>query len=896
MIYLLIFLLFLIIIDFIKNNKICSPGILCNLTFFICLSLYSFYLSNLQQVLSNRTLLTLFIFLIAYNIPVFLSYYARPIVVHKSQINYVLTKKRQNIICLCAIAFLIIEIIYSGGIPLIWKLTGSDKTYFDFGIPSFNGVFYGVVILMGAYSLFKKGPYKFIYIGIALLIISRQIIISIAIEGVIFKLLTLKNKPKHLGLLLIAGIVVIILGFSVMGNFRTGEQDFLDVAKFKPEYDWIPVSFKWIYSYLCFSFSNFNNLVSMTDGAVNFGSSVFNDLLPTILANKLGIAENFKANYLVSPNFTVSTFLPSLYLDFGLPGIFLFCLTIGIIIQRVYYRTKNYKNDVNCLAYAILGHNVLLMFFNNMFFYLPVLVQFFFLFVFFKKQTQTEANVYEDNIRNEYYRLKKQSSFGFKLIEKYKALPHTLKASIWFVVALLFQKGINIISTPIFTRLMTKPEYATYSLFNTWYNIFLIICTFNLFGGIFNTIIHTHKDSKNEITSSTMGFQLLMTLIAFCGFLVFHFLGGTLQGLDFTLSILIFVQIAVNISTSLWLARGKYEYKYRACATVIIIQSAALTALSILLVYFLQDKVMARVVANIVVLGVVSVALFIIILKNSRKIFNLKNYKYLLILGAPLVVHYLAQDIMSQSDQLIIDAYFGGEKVAVYSLAHSLSWIFTILTTAINTTYVPWVYKKLDVKNCKSIRKISLLIISLICCITLLVSLMAPELILLFGGKDYAEGAVLVPILIGNVILIAGYDLFSNLEFYYSKTLVASVITLVCAGVNIALNFAIIPAYGNVAACVSTLISYCLMMFLHFIAMKYYEKKNGLNGMYNSKLIWIISLAFISLNISTIFIQDFIIVRYLILSTILVGGVVIMYLYSDKIKTLIKPENKKDIK
>ena len=478
------------------------------------------------------------------------------------------------------------------------------------------------------------------------------------------------------------------------------------------------------------------------------------------------------------------------------------------------------------------------------------------------------------------------------LVRKYKQLPQTLKASIWFVIALLFQKGINVLTTPVFTRLMTHEEYGTFSLFNTWYNIFLVVCTFNLFGGIFNTIVHKNQDRKDEMTSSTMGFELVLTVVVFVGYLVFYLLGGNLQGLDFTLSLLVFAQVLVNIPMSVWMARCKYEYQYRVCAAIIIIQSFLVAAAGILCVIFAEQKVLARVVSNVVILLVVSVVLCVVIAKQSPKLVSLKNWKYLFLLGAPLVIHYLAQDVMAQSDQLILDYYHGTETVAVYSLSHSLSWLFTILTTAINTTFVPWVYRRMDEKNFSGVRKISLLIIFGISFITLLVSLISPEVIRIFGGEGYEEGAKLIPILICNVVVIAGYDLFSNVAFYHSKTLVASIVTLVSAGVNIALNFLFIPKYGMIAACFTTLASYLCMMFLHFIIMKYYMKKFGLTQMYRASLIWAIVIAFILLNLSVLFLLEYVLVRYLILGGLILALTLVLVLTRKKWIPYLKGGNK----
>ena len=66
----------------------------------------------------------------------------------------------------------------------------------------------------------------------------------------------------------------------------------------------------------------------MTNGGINMGASSFNELLPTILVNSLSIKEAYTPDFLVKANFTVSTFMPSIYLDFGKFGLMIFTFII----------------------------------------------------------------------------------------------------------------------------------------------------------------------------------------------------------------------------------------------------------------------------------------------------------------------------------------------------------------------------------------------------------------------------------------------------------------------------------------------------------------------------------------------------------------------------------------
>ena len=64
-----------------------------------------------------------------------------------------------------------------------------------------------------------------------------------------------------------------------------------------------------------------------------------------------------------------------------------------------------------------------------------------------------------------------------KIITKYKNLPEAVKASLWFTICSILQKGISFITVPIFTRLLTTEQYGVVSIFYSWESIFIIFCT-----------------------------------------------------------------------------------------------------------------------------------------------------------------------------------------------------------------------------------------------------------------------------------------------------------------------------------------------------------------------------------------------------------------------------------
>ena len=108
------------------------------------------------------------------------------------------------------------------------------------------------------------------------------------------------------------------------------------------------------------------------------------------------------------------------------------------------------------------------------------------------------------------------------LKEKYNKIPIPAKASIWFVVCSILQKGISLITIPIFTRIMTTEQYGQYSTFISWYSIMIIFTSLNLYYGVYNNAMIKYKDHRDEYTSSMQGLTMLLTIIVYIVYLLFH--------------------------------------------------------------------------------------------------------------------------------------------------------------------------------------------------------------------------------------------------------------------------------------------------------------------------------------------------------------------------------------
>ena len=84
------------------------------------------------------------------------------------------------------------------------------------------------------------------------------------------------------------------------------------------------------------------------------------------------------------------------------------------------------------------------------------------------------------------------------LLDKYNSLPVQAKAGFWFLVCTVIQRSITIITTPIFTRLLSESEYGEYGVFISWMGILSCFVTMFIFSGLYPQAIVKYDSRKDE--------------------------------------------------------------------------------------------------------------------------------------------------------------------------------------------------------------------------------------------------------------------------------------------------------------------------------------------------------------------------------------------------------------
>lgn len=444
------------------------------------------------------------------------------------------------------------------------------------------------------------------------------------------------------------------------------------------------------------------------------------------------------------------------------------------------------------------------------------------------------------------------------------------KASIWFTVCNVIQKGILFLTTPLFTRMLTTEEYGQYSVFMSWYSIISIFTTLNLSAGVYNKALVKYEN-KEEVTSSFLGLSYVTTGFVFIIYYCFRKWLNPFLGISTVYIILIFFESIFQSAFLLWSVRERFDYKYKKLVIVTLLMAFINPGLGVIAVRLSENKALARVSSYVFSDGIFGIILAIVIIIKGKKFYSKIYWKYALKFNIPLIPHYLSMNILYSSDRLMINNMIGSSQAAIYNIAYTLSSMMTILTNAINNSFIPYSYKALKDKSYNVIGRVAnelLLVVALLCILTMLVG---PELVLIVGGQKYYEAIWIMPPVATSVFFMFLYPLFGNIEFYYEKTNYVLVASSCGAILNIILNYIFIKLFGYIAAGYTTLICYILFSFAHYFFYKIVLKENSIEtNIYNIKFIIGLSIGILTVMAIMIIVYNFTFVRYLIIFVLVV--------------------------
>ncbi|PSU79560.1 lipopolysaccharide biosynthesis protein [Photobacterium phosphoreum] len=209
-----------------------------------------------------------------------------------------------------------------------------------------------------------------------------------------------------------------------------------------------------------------------------------------------------------------------------------------------------------------------------------------------------------------------------------------------------------------------------------------------------------------------------------------------------------------------------------------------------------------------------------IIIKNNWLIFShvsIAVIKDILKIGLPLVPHSVGIFILVGADKFIISSILGLSTISSYLVVFQISTVFIFVFDAINKSYYPWLFEKLNENNKSTKNKLwylTYIYFIFLLVISLFFFFNGSALIMFIAGQNYVINNSIVGLVFLGQIFGGMYLMINNYLFYEKRTLLISTITISSGIIHLLLISLFSYYWGITGAALSFCLSKCIQFLL----------------------------------------------------------------------------------
>ncbi|TAL33467.1 MAG: hypothetical protein EPN93_13890 [Spirochaetes bacterium] len=372
-------------------------------------------------------------------------------------------------------------------------------------------------------------------------------------------------------------------------------------------------------------------------------------------------------------------------------------------------------------------------------------------------------------------------------------------------------RALAFISIPVMTRLLTPEEYGIVNVFNSYISIFVIIFTFNTFAAVSRYYYENSNDFTSFFSTSIM-LSAITILVSSAAFHLLNYLIPDLLKMPPELSYYIVPFVIFTVATSFYDQVYAPQKQSKKIAARMTVQAYSSFALSIGIILFLDEKKYLGQIYAYLIVGILFLFYYIWQLKPYFNGQLKSDHIHYIVSNAVVLIPYaLSNRILNYIDRIMINTNLGASDAGLYSFAYNIGMLLNVFFMAVFRAWIPYYFELMDGKDYKKLFDNTKRIFKLIIIAALFLIYFGKEIGMLLAKQNYYSGLGMIP------IIVVGY-LFNSLFFIYSwgfgyikKPIYISLIVLVAAILNIAINAVFIPVYGAITAAYATVAAYMVM-------------------------------------------------------------------------------------
>jgi O-antigen/teichoic acid export membrane protein len=397
--------------------------------------------------------------------------------------------------------------------------------------------------------------------------------------------------------------------------------------------------------------------------------------------------------------------------------------------------------------------------------------------------------------------------------------------SVVYGVGLLLLRGMSFLLIPLYTRHLERAEYGVVAVAASVTAVLAVLGPLSLHGAL----ARLYFDGRSETDRKRVAGALWLTSLVAAGLLalLFDHFGGKLA-----IVLLPDVPFRPYIRLAIWTAffttfslvpLNLLQVEERSGLYVKITLAGTLVT-TLCIVWLVVVKEMGAygyVLGTFLGAALMAFPYGILAARTFRIRFHWPITRAALLYSLPLVPHALAGWVLELSDRALLQRFVSLSDLGLYSLGYQLASLLTMVATAINLAWTPYMYgvvRDRPETAGADLARMTTYYAAVLCWLALGVALLGTDALRLLTKPEYHPAYRVVPWTVLGLLFCGLYLVPANLLFLRSRTGLIPLVTIGAGIVNVVLLVWLAPRFGILAGAWATAGGYAMMLVLVWIA------------------------------------------------------------------------------
>jgi len=387
-------------------------------------------------------------------------------------------------------------------------------------------------------------------------------------------------------------------------------------------------------------------------------------------------------------------------------------------------------------------------------------------------------------------------------------------------------RAIQVILLPIYTRFLQPADYGSLELVYMVAGVLAIMYGLMIGSGYLRTYYDSRDQAhRDRVLGSAFWFTFFCAILVGGAALLFsHDLADAIFKFEGGGVFITLIAVATAIKAhnyifyNLLIVREKAStYVWVNIATIVVT-----IGITIYFVVFLHWAVRGILLAQVVAYGLEFAILSFLLMRRSLWVYSTAAVKEMLALSIPLIPLQLASFILTMADRFFLQEYRTLDEVGLYSLGYKFASIMPFLVIEPFKAFGPHLFNLIDQpQKCKqTLADFTRYYMAGSVFFALAIAMFSREVIMIMSTPEYYDAYRVVFLLCLSYVFYGLTSLTGYAINIVKKNWIIGLSWLIGAGINVGLNFLLIPDYGMMGAAVATILSYAIVAIGRLIIIK----------------------------------------------------------------------------